>query len=115
MMNWSSGLYAPTLGAYFRKYQKSVSRDLWDIKDTKKEYFYIDTSQYMNYTNESIGDGAHCHHGPQPDGESLESSYLNEVDKFLRGEDNNLKGHKRYLNYEVDKFLRGEDNNLKGH
>ena len=23
-MSWSSGLYAPTLGAYFRKYQKSV-------------------------------------------------------------------------------------------
>ena len=65
-MSWSSGLYTPTLGAYFRKYKSSVQRDLWEIKDTKKEYFYIDTSQYMNYTNESIGDGVHTHHGPQP-------------------------------------------------
>ena len=65
-MSWSSGLYQPTLGAYFRKYQSAIQRDLWDIKDKKKEYFYIDTSQYMNYTNESIGDGVHCHHGPQP-------------------------------------------------
>ena len=66
MMSWSSGLYAPTIGAYFRKYQSSVSRDLFEIRDNKKEYFYIDTSQYMNYTNESIGDGVHTHHGPQP-------------------------------------------------
>ena len=65
-MSYSSGLYAPTFGAYFRKYQSSVQRDLWDIRDQKKEYFYIDTSQYMNYTNESIGDGVHTHHGPQP-------------------------------------------------
>lgn len=65
-MSWSSGLYAPTLGAYFRKYQSSVQRDLWEIRDSKKEYFYIDTSQYMNYTNESIGDHYHSHHGPQP-------------------------------------------------
>ena len=65
-MSWSSGLYAPTLGAYFRKYNSSIQRDLWDIKDRKKEFFYIDTSQYMNYTNESIGDGYHTHHGPQP-------------------------------------------------
>ena len=84
-MNWSSGLYAPTLGAYFRKYQKSVSRDLFDIKDTKKEYFYIDTSQYMNYTNRDLQDEYHCEHGPQPEGESMNSSWLHEVDNFLKG------------------------------
>jgi hypothetical protein len=32
----------------------------------------------------------------------LESSYLNEVDRFLKGEANDLKGHKRYLNYEYE-------------
>jgi len=29
----------------------------------------------------------------------MDASWLNEVDKFLKGEPNNLKGHKRYLNY----------------
>jgi len=66
IMSYTSGLYQPTLGAYFRKYADSVQRDMFEIKDKKKEYFYIDTSQYMNYTNESIGDEYHTHHGPQP-------------------------------------------------
>lgn len=72
---------------------------MWEIKDSKKEYFYIDTSQYMNYTNETVSDEYHCHHGPQPEGDVLDSSWLSQVDKFLKGEENNLKGHKRYLNY----------------
>ena len=29
----------------------------------------------------------------------MDSSYLAEVDKFLRGEHNNLKGHKRFYDY----------------
>jgi len=102
LMSWSSNLYAPTLGAFFRKYQKHVANDAFEIKDDKKQYFYIDTSSYMNYSNETLGDEYHCHHGPQPDDDYLNSSYLTEVDKFLRGEDNNLKGHKRYLNYEYE-------------
>jgi len=66
LMSYSSGLYAPTLGAYFRKYQTAVQRDMFEIKDDKKQYFYIDTSEYMNYSNATIGDENHCHHGPQP-------------------------------------------------
>merc|ERR1719265_1513197 len=101
-MSWSSGLYAPTLGAYLRKYKDNVQKDMFDIKDEKKQYFYIDTSQYMTYSNETLSDEYHCHHGPQPDGEVLDSTWLNEMDKFLKGEENNLKGHKRYLNYEYE-------------
>lgn len=66
LMSWSSGLYAPTLGAYLRKYKDNVQKDMFDIKDEKKQYFYIDTSQYMNYSNETLSDEYHCHHGPQP-------------------------------------------------
>ena len=54
----------------------------------------------MNYTNKDLGDEYHAHHGPQPDGDSLDSSYLVEVDKFLRGEPNHLKEHKRFYNYD---------------
>ena len=36
------------------------------------------------------------------EGESLDSSWLVEVDKFLRGEENHLKDHKRYLNYDFE-------------
>lgn len=62
----SAPYYAPVLGAYLRKYNCSVKRDLFEIKDPKKEYFYIDTSEYMNYKNEDLSDEYHVHHGPQP-------------------------------------------------
>ena len=29
----------------------------------------------------------------------MDSSWFNEVDKFLSGEENNLKDHKRFFNY----------------
>lgn len=66
LMAQSSAHYAPTIGAYFRKYNHCVKRDIYDIKDEKKEYFYIDTSQYMNYSNADLADEFHVHHGPQP-------------------------------------------------
>lgn len=62
----SSSNYAPVFGAYFRKYSANVKRDLFEIKDAKKEYFYIDTSEYMNYSNKDLGHHYHAHHGPQP-------------------------------------------------
>ena len=43
----------------------------------------------MNYSNKTLGDNYHTSHGPQPEGEAMDSSYLTEVDKFLKGEDNN--------------------------
>ena len=102
-MQWySAQQYAPILGAFFRKYSGHITNDLWEIKDEKKAYFYIDTSQYMNVTNAELSDEYHANHGPQPEGDALNSSYLSEVDAFLRGEENNLKGHKRYLDYEFE-------------
>ena len=66
MMAYSSQNYNPIVGAFLRKYSDSVKRDLFEIKDAKKEYFYIDTSQYMAYTNNDLSDEFHAHHGPQP-------------------------------------------------
>ena len=99
IMSYYSPYMSPIMGAYLRKYSDEAKKDPFDIKDPKKEYFYIDTSQYMNYTNKSLGDQYHSNHGPQPEGEAMDSSYLVEVDKFLKGEENHLKDHKKFLNY----------------
>ena len=37
---------------------------MFEIKDEKKAYFYIDTSEYMNYSNATLGDQYHMSHGP---------------------------------------------------
>lgn len=100
MINEYYGQYTrPVMGAFFRKYGAQAKHDVTDIKDPKKEYFYIDTSDYMNYSNKTLGDEYHCSHGPQPEGEAMDSSYLVEVDKFLKGEENHLKDHPKFLNY----------------
>ena len=65
-MSWSSQMYGPIMGAYLRKYSSQAKPELFHIKDEKKEYFYIDTSEYMSYNNKDMGDEYHCHHGPQP-------------------------------------------------
>lgn len=57
--------YGPTMGAYLRKYEGQVSNDAWNITDRKREYFEIDTSQYMAYTADEIETG-HNNVGPQP-------------------------------------------------
>ena len=95
---WSS-YSGPVMGAFLRKYATSAKHDAFEIRDEKREYFYIDTSEYMNYSNKTLGDHYHCSHGPQPEGEAADSSYLIEVDKFLKGEPNHLKEHKKFLNY----------------
>lgn len=89
----------PVMGAFLRKYNNHAKHDAFEIKDPKREYFYIDTSEYMNYSNKTLGDHYHCSHGPQPEGEAADSTYLVEVDKFLRGEPNHLKEHPKFLNY----------------
>merc|ERR550514_70043 len=101
-MTQTAAMYGPVMGAYFRKYSKSVKRDVLEIQDPKKQYFYIDTSQYMNYTNADLSDQYHVHHGPQPEGDALDSSWLSEVDKFLKGEDNSLKQHKKFYDYNYE-------------
>ena len=95
-------LYAPTMHSLLRKYQGHSKEKLFDITDEKKAYFYIDTSQYMNYTNSDLQDEYHVEHGPQPEGESMNSSWMIEVDKVLRGEEHHLKDHPRYLNYNYE-------------
>lgn len=94
--------YGHLFGAYFRKYSQFAKNDTFEIEDRKREYFEIDTSQYMNYTYEDLGHDYHTNHGPQPDGEALDSSWLSELDKFLRGEENHLKEHKNYINYNYE-------------
>lgn len=40
--------------------------DRFEITDRKREFFNIDTSQYMNYDFHDLGHEYHAHHGPQP-------------------------------------------------
>lgn len=94
--------YGPLLSAYFRKYQTFSSEDRFKITDRKREYFEIDTSDYMSYGYKDLGHDVHVNHGPQPEGEALDSSWLSELDKFLNGEENKLKEHKQFVNYNYD-------------
>ena len=54
----------------------------------------------MSYTEEDLTDHRHVAYGPQPDGLSKDSTWLEELDKFLAGKENSLKSHPRFLNYE---------------
>jgi len=94
--------YGPILSAYFRKYADQAKADRFAITDRKREYFEIDTSEYMSYGYKDLGHDYHVNHGPQPDGEAMDSSWLSEVDKFLRGEDNKLKEHPNFANYNFE-------------
>ena len=54
----------------------------------------------MAYTEDDLGDvHRHANHGPQPDGEAKDASYLQELDAFLDCKPNHLKDHPRFLNY----------------
>jgi len=102
---YTAQTYGPLIGAYLRKYRNDAKADMFDITDRKREYYEIDTSQYMDYTNEDHAD-AHTSFGPMPDGEQQDASWLTEMDKFLNGKPNNLKAHSKFVNYEyqfVDK------------
>jgi len=99
MCQYWSAQYRPVIGAFLRKYSSEAKNDKFDINDDKKKYFYIDTSEYMNYSNQTLSDDYHCSHGAQPEGEAMDSTYLVEVDKFLRGEENSMKAHPKYKDY----------------
>ena len=97
---YAANTYSPLIGAYLRKYQEVSANDAFEISDRKREFYQIDTSSYMTYTEESLrADGQHMHvnHGPQPDGEAQDSSWLTELDKFLSNEPNDLKSHPKYF------------------
>ena len=104
LMAYSSVNHSPAIGAFLRKHEKLAVTDMFDITDEKREYFYIDTSQAMNYTHEDLEDMHSANNGPQPDDVVLNASWYAEVDKFLRGEPNNLRGHEKYLDYDF-KFV----------
>ena len=92
--------YGPLIGAYFRKYQDVGAADAWEIRDRKREFYQIDDSQYMDYTDHDLHDmHMHANHGPQPDGEANDATSLRELDAFLEGKENHLKEHPRFLNY----------------
>jgi hypothetical protein len=98
-----SRTYGPLIGAYLRKYQDVGANDAWEIRDRKREFYQIDDSQYMAYTEEDMGEvHRHANHGPQPDGEAVDASYLKELDAFLDGKPNHLKEHARFMNYNFE-------------
>lgn len=63
---YNSSSYGPILCAYFRKYADFAKTDKFDITDRKREFYEIDTSQYMSYDFKDMGHEYHAHHGPQP-------------------------------------------------
>jgi hypothetical protein len=101
---YSAGYYyMPLLCSYFKKYDKFAKEDIFDIKDEKREWFELDTSQYMSYDFKDLDHHHHnANHGPQPEGESLDSSWYIEMNKFLKGEPNKLKEHPKYRDYNFD-------------
>jgi len=100
---YSSQTYAPLITAYMRRYESAIKGDMFEMTDRKREYYLIDDSQYMNYTEEDLKDmHMHANHGNQPDGEVLDSSYLVEVNKFLDGEKNDLKSHNKFVNWNYE-------------
>ena len=91
--------YGPLIGSYFRKYAHVGATDAWELRDRKREFYQIDDSQYMAYTEEDVDVHRHANHGPQPDGEAKDASYLAELNAFLDGRPNHLKEHPRFLNF----------------
>ena len=98
--HWNSTSYAPLVGAYLRKYDGCSKTDAFEIKDRTREYYEIDDSQYMAYSEQDLAhEHMHANHGPQPDGEVFDGSYLAELDKFLNNEPNHLMEHRFFLKY----------------
>jgi hypothetical protein len=58
--------YGPVVSAFLRKNIENSHKDRFEIKDRKREYFEIDTTQYMSYDFQDLGHEHHAHHGPQP-------------------------------------------------
>ena len=63
---YNSMTYGPIVSAFFRKHLTLAKANPLDIVDRKREYYDIDTSQYMNYDFNDLGHEYHANHGPQP-------------------------------------------------
>lgn len=95
--------YMPLLTSMFKKYDHLAKTDLFEITDEKREWFEIDTSQYMDYDFKDLDHHHHSiNHGPQPDGDVLNASWLTEMDKLLKGEPNKLKEHPKFRDYQFE-------------
>ena len=63
--SYNSATYGPVMGAYLRKYQQYASSDPFEMQDRKREFYQIDTSQYMSYTHNDLEYGhGHVNQGP---------------------------------------------------
>ena len=103
MCQYYGRTYGPLIGSYFRKYANVGAGDAWELRDRKREYYQIDDSQYMSYSEDDLGDvHRHANHGPQPDGEAKDASCLTELNAFLDGKPNHLKDHPRFLNFNYE-------------
>jgi hypothetical protein len=63
---YNANTYGPVVSAFLRKHAEQSRTDRFDITDRKREYYEIDTSQYMNYDFKDLGHNYHANHGPQP-------------------------------------------------
>ena len=61
---YNSCTYGPLASAFMRKYSKFAKADSFDITDRRREFFDIDTSQYMKYNFNDLGHEYHTNHGP---------------------------------------------------
>ena len=95
--------YQPLLGAYLRKYQHKITPDRFEMRDEKREFYEIDTSQYMSYTVDDVKDyNPHMNLGPHPDFEFNDNSWLTELQNFLDGKENHLKKHSKFLDHKFE-------------
>mmetsp|Transcript_8325 Transcript_8325/g.7373 ORF Transcript_8325/g.7373 Transcript_8325/m.7373 type:complete len:260 (+) Transcript_8325:18-797(+) len=93
--------YMPLLCSFYKRFDHVAQEDIFDIKDEKREWFELDTSQYMDYTFDDLDHHHHnINHGPQPDGDVLNASWFTEWNKMLKGEPNNLKDNPKYRDYD---------------
>ena len=61
---YNATTYGPVITAFLRKHGDQAKTDVFGITDRKREYYEIDTSQYMKYDFKDLGHDYHAHHGP---------------------------------------------------
>ena len=102
--------YGPMFAAFYKKYESHARADIHDIDDEKREWFEIDTSQYMNYDHDDLHHSDQhyeSHNGPQPDGDVMNGTWFREMDKYLKGEESTIKEHPMWNHYEYEFFDKG--------
>ena len=94
---------SPMFYAYLNKYRDSIKSDMFKIRDITREWFDIDDSEYMNYTNEDVDDMFSRYkqdipnYSPIPNEMYHSNSWLIEVNNYLKGIPHKLKEHPLYI------------------